>query len=71
MICKHVHFDEVVIYHMMYTWTFAYRESRKSDWKICAADRIRFQDRILHLKPLLSCILHADHRRNIYTGMAK
>lgn len=40
-------FDPIPKIHYMYTWDFAYRQARKSEWIRIAADRERFKQRIL------------------------
>lgn len=51
------------IMHVTYVWQYAYRESRKSVWIICAIDRMRFQRRIKQTEIIL--IKHLEQRLKI------
>lgn len=50
----------------MHTWTFAYRQSRISDWEEKMLDGIRFKTRIRNVNKLLEKYLDVDYRLNIY-----
>lgn len=64
---KIVKFNEIIEYHTMYTWTFAYRESRRgNDWQRYAIDRFRFRDRIIMVEVFISNIFSSEHRKRIY-----
>ena len=52
-----VTFDPLVKVHQLYTWSFAYREARKSTWPILAIDRLRFQKRIKNFEEKFVIIL--------------
>lgn len=51
----------------MVTWSFAYKNARKSPWEMYARDRTRFQDtRIERYKSFLNKILDPSHRLRIF-----
>lgn len=52
--------------HHMITWSFAYRNARKSDWQILALDGYRFKNRINIISKNLDPILENEHRDRIY-----
>lgn len=53
-----VRFREKPILHNMLTWTFAYRQARRSEWMQNALDRDRFRMRLKYFyEPLLQPIL--------------
>lgn len=53
----------------MCTWSFAYHETRKSNWQQIAADEFRFKDRIDRIGKIITPILNKDHRERIATKL--
>lgn len=51
--------------HNLFVWEFAYRKARVGSWRSELTDRIRFQDRIKKVEPLISIILNSKHREKI------
>ncbi|EDO49160.1 predicted protein [Nematostella vectensis] len=54
---KKVKFCEEDDVHVMYTWDFAYRAARRSEWCQCATDREHFKLRINQTEQLLKPVL--------------
>ncbi len=53
--------------HNLVVWSFAYRQSRKSDFHKLYLDRLRFERRIKDSEESLIKILDVNHRKKIYT----
>lgn len=67
---KSVTFSPVIKVHLMLTYAFAYKESRRGiQWMRLAVDRERFKRRIRDLTPVLSAILDPNHRNQIYNSL--
>lgn len=52
--------------HVIRTWSYAYRQARKSYWEQIGRDRVRFHDRVNRMANILDPILAADHRQKIF-----
>lgn len=64
--CSRVTFtDKPPKVHHMYTWAFAYRQSRRGPWECHARDRERFQTRIRDVGRAISWCLLPQHRASI------
>lgn len=63
---KKVTFNLSPTIHVMYTWNYAYKAARKSDWEMIARDRERFKNRIKKLSIIILPILEQGHRISIY-----
>lgn len=64
-----VTFNPVVTRFNMYTWDYAYRKARQSNWRQVASDRYRFQRKILKIGRIISSILTAEHRHKIFNKL--
>lgn len=64
---KKVCFNDVPTYHYMHAWQFAFKEARKSNWKIYLMDQCRFQRRISNVENILAPVLDTKHREHIYS----
>lgn len=63
----HVSFSPEVKVHVMVTYAFAYKHSRRGiQWMRFAVDRERFKRRIGDSSPVLSAVLDPEHRKKIY-----
>ena len=49
-----------------FTWSFAHRQARQSNFQQLILDRCRFQRRIGEMKMILDGILERDYRNKIY-----
>lgn len=54
---KSVKFNLKPKIHIMYTWSFAYKQARTDIWQQCARDRARFERRIVNINKTLEPIL--------------
>ncbi|XP_068232835.1 uncharacterized protein [Palaemon carinicauda] len=52
--------------HPMVAWQFAYKNARRGLWEQYARDRVRFNNRIEALEPILSSVLEGSHRETMY-----
>lgn len=64
---KTVRFELVPKIHLLITYEFAYRQSRRGQWEQDARDRVRFQNRISQMEKILSDIFNKKHRDKILT----
>lgn len=62
---KTVRFDLVPQVHWLFTYVFAYKQSRIGHWEQDGRDRARFQNRILQMEKPISDILNKNHRDKI------
>lgn len=56
---------------LMIVWDFAYRNSRKNDYKKILADRLRFKRRIRMCEENIIKILDYNHRQIMYNYIIK
>lgn len=63
---KTVRFELNPKIHWLVTYDFAYRQSRIGYWEQHARDRVRFQNRILHVEKKISKIFNINHREKIF-----
>lgn len=61
---KNVRFDKVHV-HLLFTWSYAYREARRGPWERAAVDRVRFKRRIEEAAIYINPILDMNHRNKI------
>ena len=60
---KSVSFDSKVKIQHMHTWSFAYREARRSNWLSVVSDRQRFETRKQKLEEELAKIRFFSKRK--------
>nr|XP_022920455.1 uncharacterized protein LOC111428939 [Onthophagus taurus] len=63
---KKVRFCEKPLIHPMIKWDYAYRAARKGPWEQHMRDRCRFENRVSKLAEVISPVLNATHRTNVY-----
>lgn len=51
--------------HFMITWSFAYKNARKSNWLQIRADNDRFKRRCNDIEHNISYVFGDDHRKDI------
>lgn len=52
--------------HILITWSYAYRSSRKIYWEYLTIDSCRFRRRIMGTSLILNYILDTNHRQRIF-----
>ena len=53
--------------HVMYAWSYAYRNARKGHWHLYSVDKERFQRKIKEtFEPIITQVLDYNHREKIY-----
>lgn len=62
---RKVSFNPNIEVLIMYEWTLAYTEARRSEWMEIRADRLRFLKRIEVTNKILSPILNEEHRKKV------
>lgn len=55
----------------MYTWVYAYRQSRKSNWEEAYLDSLRFKNRVKRAGIMLNPYLNIEFRSKIYNERFK
>jgi len=63
---RHIHFNNVVVTHIMVTYSYAYKCSRISKWEQLARDRSRFQRRIKDTETTLIKVFNPHHRDAVW-----
>lgn len=62
---RHLRFSDQVHVHVMRSWEFALRQSRRGHWEELARDRDRFRRRIQDSETTLGPILSPEHRERV------
>lgn len=63
---RHIHFNNIIITHVMVTYSSAYRLARISKWEQIARDRNRFQQRIRNVEKTLIKVFNPAHRDYVF-----
>lgn len=58
--------EEKNVVYTLFTWEYAYRKARESNYEQYILDRYRFQNKIKYVENLLKDVLEEKNRNKIY-----